>query len=379
MFPRVARRPRTCVALTAAVALLAVAGAVPASAAGPFEPNDNIGQAYGPLTGGADYSAALETRSDRDYYIFYAAGQAQLDIAFSVGLVGCPTLTLADRNNGQVLGFVRPGAGTTAHIRYSSPPGGSRFFLTVETDACADPGKAAPYTVRIDPGNGVTGGASIPPPTATSEPNDSAGQAWGPLTARTMYGASLDASSDTQDWFAFYANPDQQFDAQLWATGTGCETLTITTTGTDGSTTTVGDMGGDIQAISHITATAGPGGGTYWMDIHAFYCTDSYEFVVDSPQPLPSSPPTHPAPAPAPARGPATAPVPAQAKTVDEAACRSARTVESHARSVLVRARRSRDRARSARARRARARVVNRRFAAWKRARATRRVKCTPH
>src|SRR3954447_24485155 len=179
MFPRVARRPRTCAALTAAVALLAVAGAVPASAAGPFEPNDNIGQAYGPLTGAADYSAALENRGDRDYYIFYAAGQAQLDIAFSVGLVGCPTLLLADRNNGEVLGFVRPGAGTTAHIRYTSPPGGSRFFLTVETDSCADPGKAAPYTVRIDPGDGVTGGASIPPPTATGEPNDSAGQAWG--------------------------------------------------------------------------------------------------------------------------------------------------------------------------------------------------------
>src|SRR5213592_2584678 len=104
MFARVARRPRTCAALTGAVALLATAGAVPASAAGPFEPNDNIGQAYGPLTGGADYSAALETRSDRDDYIFYAAGQAQLDIAFTAGLVGCPTLTLADRNNGQVLG-----------------------------------------------------------------------------------------------------------------------------------------------------------------------------------------------------------------------------------------------------------------------------------
>src|SRR3954454_9634245 len=231
MFPRVARRPRTCAALTAAVALLAVAGAVPASAAGPFEPNDNIGQSYGPLTGAADYSAALENRGDRDYYIFYAAGQAQLDIAFSVGLVGCPTLLLADRNNGEVLGFVRPGAGTTAHIRYTSPPGGSRFFLTVETDSCADPGKAAPYTIRIDPGNGVTGGASIPPPTATSEPNDSAGPAWGPLaprpmvhaalTARTMYSASLDASSDTQDWFVFYANPNQQFDAQLWATGNG--------------------------------------------------------------------------------------------------------------------------------------------------------------
>src|SRR4051795_1201804 len=183
MFACVARRLRTCAAVTGAVALLAAAGAVPASAAGPFEPNDNIGQAYGPLTGAIDYSAALESRSDRDYYIFYAASQAQLDIAFTVGLAGCPTLVLADRNNGEVLGFVRPSAGTTAHIRYTSPPGGSRFFLTVETDSCADPGKAAPYTVRIDPGDGVTGGASIPPPTATGEPNDSAGPAGGAPTA----------------------------------------------------------------------------------------------------------------------------------------------------------------------------------------------------
>ena len=375
MFARVARRPRTCAALTGAVALLAAVGAVPASAAGPFEPNDNIGQAYGPLTGAADYSAALESQSDRDYYLFYATSQAQLDIAFTVGLAGCPILVLNDSDDGQELSFVRPAAGTTGHIRYTAPPGVTRFFLTVESGMCSDQ-SAAPYTIRIDPGDGVTGGASIPPPTATGEPNDSAGQAWGPLTAGTMYGASLDTASD-QDWFVFYANPNQQFDAQLWATGTGCETMTITTSGTDGNTTPVGSVGASIQAISHITATAGPGGGTYWMEIHAFYCSDSYEFVVDSPQPLPSSPPTHPAPAPA--RGPATAPVPGQAKTVDEAACRSARTVERHARSVLVRARRSRDRARSARARRARARVVNRRFAAWKRARVTRRARCTPH
>src|SRR5256885_4864046 len=93
------------------------------------------------------------------------------------------------------------------------------------------------------------------------------------LTAGTMYGASVDTASD-QDWFVFYANPNQQFDAQLWATGTGCETMTITTTGTDGNTTTVGSVGAPIQAIAHIRATAGPGGGTYWMDIKGFNCPD---------------------------------------------------------------------------------------------------------
>jgi len=46
------------VAVLLIAAATSLGAAAPASAAGPFEPNDNIGQAYGPLTGAADYSAA---------------------------------------------------------------------------------------------------------------------------------------------------------------------------------------------------------------------------------------------------------------------------------------------------------------------------------
>lgn len=64
-------------ALPLALALLLPLG--PSSiAAAPFEPNDSYITATGPVFSGTNYSGALETSNDRDYFFFYLPRQTQL-------------------------------------------------------------------------------------------------------------------------------------------------------------------------------------------------------------------------------------------------------------------------------------------------------------
>src|SRR4051794_4630072 len=61
-------------------ALLATAAV---AVAAPYEPNDSFAQANGPLIGGQNYDAAIETSNDIDWYFFNTSAQRQLDIALS--------------------------------------------------------------------------------------------------------------------------------------------------------------------------------------------------------------------------------------------------------------------------------------------------------
>ena len=47
---------------------------------GAFEPNDSRAKAYGPLSGGTDYLAEIETDNDEDWYRFYTSRRTQLTI-----------------------------------------------------------------------------------------------------------------------------------------------------------------------------------------------------------------------------------------------------------------------------------------------------------
>lgn len=72
-------RLRSTIIVVLAVLMLALPTASVAS--GPYEPNDNINQAAGPLAGGTSYSGAFETTNDEDWFVFYTVGQVQMDIA----------------------------------------------------------------------------------------------------------------------------------------------------------------------------------------------------------------------------------------------------------------------------------------------------------
>jgi hypothetical protein len=64
-------RRRAAAPVAMVVSLLSALALATASAAAPYEPNDAISGATGPLLAGQTLNAALETPSDRDFFYFY--------------------------------------------------------------------------------------------------------------------------------------------------------------------------------------------------------------------------------------------------------------------------------------------------------------------
>lgn len=72
---RLPRAPAAALLVVLPLLLLALSAAS-ASAQGPYEPNDSIATAAGPLEAGGSYTAAVESSADRDFYFFYVTAPA---------------------------------------------------------------------------------------------------------------------------------------------------------------------------------------------------------------------------------------------------------------------------------------------------------------
>ena len=68
--------------------------AAPAALASSYQPNDSVLQAAGPLSGGTDYDAAIDTDNDPDYFYFNTNGQRQIDISMIELSGSCYSLSL---------------------------------------------------------------------------------------------------------------------------------------------------------------------------------------------------------------------------------------------------------------------------------------------
>jgi hypothetical protein len=99
------------------------------AASDPYEPNDSIGTATGPLVAGASYSAALESPSDRDFFFFYMTGTATASASIAIA------------NNGG--GSQLPELNVTVYDTSEAPVGAS-FYVRE--------GEARNLTVSLAPG-----------------------------------------------------------------------------------------------------------------------------------------------------------------------------------------------------------------------------------
>ncbi|MGH2973456.1 MAG: hypothetical protein ACRDLL_01105 [Solirubrobacterales bacterium] len=84
-------RPRQCRVLVAVLPitlLMALVGPPGAASAAPYEPNDAMPAAFGPLALGQGYSAALESSGDRDYFYFYVTSPAAAQVELAVRNLG---------------------------------------------------------------------------------------------------------------------------------------------------------------------------------------------------------------------------------------------------------------------------------------------------
>jgi hypothetical protein len=117
-----------------AIASLALAMGVWASAAmaePPYEPNDNILTAAGPLGINQTYTAALETENDRDYYYFYVTGPTTAQVSITLTNLGGAV------HEAGVIGYIDNSEGSE---------------ITNISSALASPGQYGSKSVSLEPG-----------------------------------------------------------------------------------------------------------------------------------------------------------------------------------------------------------------------------------
>jgi hypothetical protein len=126
---------RVAVALGVVVALLAAASV---RAAGPFEPNETISAATGPMALGTTYSGAIETDADLDFFYFYVTGPTGSTVSLTVDNGGGGernaqlNARIADSRGtslGNDVAFLRKGESRTETL--TLPPG--KYFVEVAT------------------------------------------------------------------------------------------------------------------------------------------------------------------------------------------------------------------------------------------------------
>jgi hypothetical protein len=138
------------------------------------EPNENIGQAIGPLAGNVAYAGSIQTVNDEDWFTFVtASGARQIDIAFTQVDSGADAGGGADCNSvsaevvdssGQQAGG---GTGSSlylqtdewSHVRFTSSSS-KRYFVHLYESGCV----GARYGFVIQPASALTSSLIQPPP-----------------------------------------------------------------------------------------------------------------------------------------------------------------------------------------------------------------------
>jgi hypothetical protein len=287
-------------AVTALLALVVAAlGAGPAMADN--EPNDVISYAEGPIAGGVPIQGLISTPDDRDYYLFYANSQQQLHLTYddltSDPGYDCLEVTLRDTN------------GRSISFDYTTPPGVTRYFVEVEYDddyACSDQPPIS-YRFELDPGTAVTTGApSDLTLHATGEPNETFGQAIGPMGALFNYVGATDTDND-EDWFWFWV-PAGTRQLVISATGPASSCGSYVSLYSDPTESSVASTSGTVDSFGQINQTVvGPAkyyikassGGSY----SSCRLGSPWQFRIETPDAVSlvdPFPPPAPAPQPAP-------------------------------------------------------------------------------
>lgn len=263
---------------TATIVLVSVllAGLLATPSFADTEPNDGITEAEGPLQGGQDYSGSIATDNDHDWYAFYATSQAQLDI--TVTNVGQPDgccdrvdLVLRD-SDGDSISSARVYENGTEHIKYTTPAGTHRFLLEVDGEL------GRTYRLRIDPASVVVTGPGRQATTGTGEPNESLGQAIGPLLGGTTYGGEIQTENDV-DWFFFHTLSTRPFDISVTTVregnGTGVHATLYSQNGNQLDSVSVGQ-----DRVGHLRRTSAPGLARYYVSFTGD-TGSAYELRID--------------------------------------------------------------------------------------------------
>jgi hypothetical protein len=162
--------PRLVPLIATTALLLAGAGQAAAqsgSSYGAYEPNNSASEAYGPLSGGTTYNAAIENAQDQDWYVFYVSGEQQMDVSLSN--TGSDTYCfiegqIQDEAGNQPVGGDSAGQNETVHLRWTSPPGTTKYYLVITHGSSCSYGTADTYSFQVNPASALTTQPAAPPP-----------------------------------------------------------------------------------------------------------------------------------------------------------------------------------------------------------------------
>jgi hypothetical protein len=272
--------------LAAAAALTLLVLIAPAAARADTEPNNGLLQAEGPIAGGQAHDGASGTDNDTDWYVFYANSQVELDITTSASEDCEGRLYLMDAD-GSTIDSTYIEQDAVNHIQYTTPVGVNRFYLQAW---CNYTGRH--YRFTINPAAGVTTGpAAFGPTTPLGEPNESRGQALGPLAGGVDY-EGVKGTDNDEDWFYFYA--------------TGPRALEITATASDncdGQLSLYNSRGSqlattypDNDEVHHIRYTAPSGTRKLYLTGYCDNTGTHYQFRIDPADAIVAAPPPPPGP-----------------------------------------------------------------------------------
>lgn len=126
-----------------------------AAADGPFEPNESVTQAFGPLVGATAYNGVLETSNDVDWFFFYIAGQRQFEVVLTWrgSQEDCSDVFLSLRErDGELERSTSVDCAPDERIGRITltSPGSARYNLEVSGD------EGASYTIQVTPADAVT-------------------------------------------------------------------------------------------------------------------------------------------------------------------------------------------------------------------------------
>ncbi|WP_156028329.1 hypothetical protein [Candidatus Solirubrobacter pratensis] len=243
------------------------------------EPNDNIVQAFGPLSPGETYSGSLDSPNDVDRLLLYVNGAKQIDIAVTKVGAGCSGSLDAELRNGDggYIGSGSPSSDGTAHIGVGAP--GAGILLLTLTGTCA----GNPYQVVAGPADAITTVPSgpIPRPSAspnsTAEPNDDVAHASAPVAAMQWYGGEM-ASPNDVDMYAIDVNGAKQIDVAVAKVGAGCNgTVDAELRNADGGY--IGSASPSSDTFAQIQATTAAAGRIY-LKVSGTCAGNAYEVLA---------------------------------------------------------------------------------------------------
>lgn len=182
------------------------------------EPNNTILTANGPI-GAETYSGELQGSGDVDIFWMQLGGQQQ--VTFNVSTVETsecrngPELAIVN-NWSQALASLRPEGTIERQYRFSTPPGGGRYYVHVSTES----GVGCKYSLSAGPSSAFVAPPPALPVVQVPEPNEFPAQAYGPIKAGVLYSGKIETSNDL-DYLFFDGRANKR--VTIIPTVYGCE------------------------------------------------------------------------------------------------------------------------------------------------------------